>query len=272
MGIKHLALLTCVALFADAARAQTAEQAFTPQVGQEGKDVVWVPTPDILVQRMLDLAKLTPQDFVVDLGSGDGRMIIAAAKRGARALGVEYNPKMVELSKRSAADAGVGDKAQFVQGDMFEADFSQANVLALFLLPDNLNRLRPKFLELKPGTRIVSNTFEIDGWQPDAVESLEASTCQGWCSALLWIVPAKVEGTWRLPDGTLVLKQAFQMVSGTLRIGSNLTTIANGRLRGDEITFSAGDGEYTGRVKGDSIEGVVTSGGRKDTWTANRLP
>jgi SAM-dependent methyltransferase len=150
-----------------AAGAQTAPAAgqkpFEPTVGQSGKDVVWVPTPAAVVEKMLDMAKVTPQDFVMDLGSGDGRNIIAAAKRGANGLGVEFNPEMVELSRRSAAAAGVADRAKFVEGDMYAADISKATVLALFLLPHNLNKLTPKFLDLPPGTRIVGNTFAPEG-------------------------------------------------------------------------------------------------------------
>src|SRR5262245_15758910 len=156
---RTCALLLVVTMTAAGAAAQ--DKPFEPQVGQAGKDVVWVPTPTEMVEKMLDLAHVTPQDFVVDLGSGDGRNVIAAAKRGAQSLGVEYNPDMVALSKRNAATAGVAEKAQFVQGDMYLADFSKANVLALFLLPSNLLQLRPKFLDLKPGSRIVSNTFYI---------------------------------------------------------------------------------------------------------------
>jgi ubiquinone/menaquinone biosynthesis C-methylase UbiE len=161
---------------------------YVPEVGQAGKDVVWVPTPPEVVEKMLDLAKVTPSDYVMDLGSGDGRNIIAAAKRGARALGVEYNPDMVALSERLAKEAGVSDKAKFVQGDMFEADISEATVLALFLLPDNLKRLEPKFRALKPGTRIVVNTFAIPGWEPEVTQRLEGN-CQSWCTAMLYTVP-----------------------------------------------------------------------------------
>jgi ubiquinone/menaquinone biosynthesis C-methylase UbiE len=161
-----------------------------PQSGQPGKDVVWVPTPPELVEKMLDMAKVTPDDFVMDLGSGDGRNVIAAAKRGARAVGVEFNPDMVALSERLAKEAGVSDKAKFVQGDMFEADFSEATVLALFLLPDNLRRLEPKIRALKPGTRVVLNTFGIPGWEPDVTEKIEGN-CLSWCTALLYTIPPK---------------------------------------------------------------------------------
>jgi SAM-dependent methyltransferase len=167
-----------------------AQPPYVPEVGQQGKDVIWVPTPPELVEKMLDMAKVTAEDYVVDLGSGDGRNVIAAAKRGARARGVEFNPEMVALSERLAKEAGVSEKATFVQGDMFEADFSDATVLALFLLPDNLRRLEPKIRALKPGTRIVLNTFGIPGWEPDVSERIEGN-CASWCTALLYTVPAR---------------------------------------------------------------------------------
>jgi precorrin-6B methylase 2 len=245
------------------------QEPFQPQVGQAGKDVVWVPTSEALVEKMLDMAAVTPQDFVMDLGSGDGRNIIAAAKRGARAMGVEFNPDMVRLSRSNAENAGVADKATFVEGDMFEAEFSQATVLALFLLPDNLMRLRSKFFDMKPGTRIVMNTFAIPEWEADVTENIERD-CQTWCTSLLYFVPAKVEGIWRLPQGEVTLKQSFQKVSGTVGSGSASTPIANGRLRGDQLTFSSGGSEYNLKVNGDTIAGVVTSGGGSTNVTATR--
>jgi SAM-dependent methyltransferase len=240
---------------------QTAEGTFKPIVGQEGKDVVWVPTPPVLVEKMLDMAKVTPQDFVMDLGSGDGRNIIAAAKRGARAVGVEYNANMVELATRTAQEEGVGDRAKFIQGDMYEADISQATVLALFLLPENLRRLTPKFLELKPGTRIVANHFGIDGWEADETGRTEGE-CMAWCTALLYIVPAKVAGTWKLPQGDLALEQKFQVVSGSYTSNGATVPVKNARLKGDEIAFAIGDTEYSGRVSGDAMQGAG--------WTATR--
>ena len=227
--------------------------------------MVWVPTPQELVEKMIDMAAVTPQDVVMDLGSGDGRNIIAAAKRGARAIGVEYNSEMVALSRRLANEAGVSDKATFIEGDMFEADISKATVLALFLLPSNLDKLAPKFLALKPGTRIVNNTFTVTGWEPDATEMVEG-TCTSWCTAHLNIVPARVAGTWRLGSNDLTLTQNFQMVTGTL--GS--TTIAGGRLSGEQITFKAGDTDYAGRVVGDRMEGTATVRGRQQKWTATK--
>jgi SAM-dependent methyltransferase len=243
---------------------QNAKEPFTPTVGQAGKDVVWVPTPASLVEKMLDMAKVTPQDVVMDLGSGDGRNIIAAARRGATAIGVEFNHDMVELSRKTAADAGVNGKATFIEGDMYEADISKATVLALFLLPHNLNKLTPKFLALPPGTRIVGNTFAPEGWSADETETISGD-CVSWCTSLLWIVPAKVEGTWKLPQGELVLKQSFQMISGTLGGAA-----VNGKLRGNDITFTAGNAEYTGRVSGSTIEGVVKSGSSSTPFRAAR--
>jgi SAM-dependent methyltransferase len=244
------------------AGAQAAKE-FEPQVGQEGKDVIWVPTPDGLVDKMLDMAKVTPKDFVIDLGSGDGRTVIAAAKRGAKALGIEYNPEMVELSKRNAAKAGVTDRASFVKADLFESDFSQAQVVTMFLLSSINLKLRPKILDLKPGTRIVSNTFDMGDWTPDQTAS--APGCTSWCTAHLWIVPAKVEGNWKLPQGELAIKQKFQMITGTLRTGGAISTI-HGKLNGDQISFTAGKTAYSGRVNGDAIEGKVDAA----VWSATR--
>ena len=197
------------------AQAQKAP-AYEPSVGQEGKDVVWVPTPQSLVDKMLDMAKVTPKDFLMDLGSGDGRTVITAAKRGVRALGIEYNPDMVELSKRNAEKEGMADKAQFTKADLFETDFSKATVITMFLLPDINLKLRPKILDLKPGTRIVSNTFTMGDWEADQTDS-PGGCDSSWCTALLWIVPAKVAGTHKIPQGELTLKQQYQMLSGTLR-------------------------------------------------------
>jgi SAM-dependent methyltransferase len=268
-GIVVSALIS----FTAAAAAQTpqapaAQKPFEPYSGQPGKDVVWVPTPMEVVERMLDMAKVTPQDYVMDLGSGDGRNIIAAAKRGATAVGVEFNADMVELSRRHAAEAGVGSKATFIQGDMYEADISKATVLALFLLPHNLNKLTPKFLALKPGSRIVGNTFAPDGWTADESETVSGE-CVSWCTSLLWIVPARVEGTWKTPQGELSLKQEFQMVSGTLTMNGTSVPVS-GKLRGDLITLTAGSAEYAGRVTGDTMEGNV-KGGSAGSWSATRV-
>ncbi len=267
-----LAGLTFVAggvLGAQQQQQQQPQKQFEPEKGQAGKDVVWVPTPQVLVEKMLDMAKLTPQDYVIDLGSGDGRTVITAAKRGARAMGVEYNPDMVELSKRNAAEAGVSEKATFVKADLFETDFSKATVITLFLLPDLNLRLRPKLLAMKPGTRVVSNSFTMDEWSPDETATVEDG-CVSWCTAYLWIVPAKVEGTWRLPQGELTLKQDFQMISGTLTSGATKTPVT-GKMTGDQIHFSAGDSQYNGRVTGGSMSGTTKSGSSNGTWNATRV-
>ncbi len=237
--------------FAQGAQAQTKQ--FEPQVGQAGKDVVWVPTPMELVNKMLDMAKVTPNDFLMDLGSGDGRTVITAAKRGLRAEGIEYNPDMVALAERNAKTEGVLGKATFRKADIFETDFSNAQVITLFLLPSLNVRLRPTILNMKPGTRIVSNTFTMDDWMPDQSETI-GGECVSWCTAHLWVVPAKVEGAWEVPGkGALTLYQTFQMVSGSL--GS--TQVSQGRLRGDEIAFTAGGATYTGKVDGKTIRGTV---------------
>jgi hypothetical protein len=248
------------------AAAQPAKQDYEPQVGQEGKDVVWVPTPESMVEKMLDMAKVTAKDYVIDLGSGDGRTVITAAKRGARAHGIEYNSDMVNLAKRNAAKEGVSHMATFAQADLFESDFSKATVLTLFLLPEINLKLRPKILNLRPGTRVVSNSFDMEEWKPDQTATV-SENCTSWCEAYLWIVPAKVQGTWKLADGELTLNQNFQMVSGTLKNANGTTKISNGKLNGEEITFTAGRTRYIGRVSGNEIQGATSGGGK---WKAAR--
>ena len=235
-----------------AAQAQRAPSAYEPEVGQPGKDVVWVPTPQPVVDKMLELARLTPKDFLMDLGSGDGRTVITAAKRGARAVGIEYNPDMVELSKKNAREAGVEERAQFMQADLFETDLSKATIITMFLLPDINLKLRPKLLGLKPGTRIVSNTFTMGDWQPDVKQTVES--CDGsWCTVLFWIVPARVAGQYKLPQGELTLKQSFQMLSGTLANGERTVPI-KGKVRGEELVITAGGKEYHGHYNGKQVE------------------
>jgi len=258
--IKGFITLSLVGIATAVAAQSTATQQtgknFEPYSGQPGKDVVWVPTPEALVQKMLDMAKVTPKDFLMDLGSGDGRTVIAAAKRGARAQGIEYNPDMVALSKKNAQDANVASLATFVEADLFKSDFSKADVITMFLLPSINMRLRPQILEMKPGTRIVANTFSMEDWEADETQTIE--NCTSWCTALLWIVPAKVEGTWQMPGGPLTVTQKFQVVSGTL--GS--TPITAAKLNGAQLTFTAGTTKYTGTVNGNTITGTG--------WTATR--
>jgi len=238
---------------------------YEPQVGQGGKDVIWVPTPQALVDRMMDMAKVTPQDYVIDLGSGDGRTVITAAKIGAKALGIEFNPDMVELSKRNAAKEGVGDKAVFVNGDIFQSDFSQATVITMFLLSSLNLKLRPILLDMKPGTRVVSNTFNMGDWEADQIVEAKGE-CTSYCRAFLWIIPAKVEGTWQIGGSELTLRQTYQGVTGTLKTGNVIAPVAAGKLNGDRISFTAEGKEYTGVVKGNAMEG--TAGGA--AWQATR--
>ena len=249
-----LAVALCGAALAQADKAP-ATSTYEPKSGQEGKDVVWVPTPQVVVDKMLDMAKVTPADYVMDLGSGDGRTVITAAKRGARAIGVEYNLQMVEYARRSAQREGVADRATFVKQDLFETDLSQATVITLFLLPDINLKLRPKILELKPGTRIVSNSFTMGDWKEDEKAELsQAAGCNvSWCTALLWIVPAKVAGIYKVPQGELTLKQSFQELSGTLHTGGQ-TYALQGKVRGEEISFTAGGRRYAGRYNGKTVE------------------
>jgi hypothetical protein len=244
------------------------EGGYQPHVGQAGKDVVWVPTDEGLVGKMLDMAKVTPQDYVIDLGSGDGRTVIAAAKRGARAHGIEYNPDMVDLSIRNAAEAGVSGKATFAKADLFESDFSKATVITMFLLPDINLKLRPTLLNLKPGTRVVSNSFTMEDWPADETTNIEGN-CATWCTAYMWIVPAKVEGKWRLPDGELTLTQQFQIIKGRLESGEKSVPIV-GRLRGEQIRFNIDDAEYTGQLSGDTISGTVKKASGESKWNAAR--
>lgn len=269
-----LALLSSAIGFSSAASAQTATATkdYTPAVGQEGKDVIWVPTPQSLVDRMLQMAGVKSTDYVVDLGSGDGRTVITAAKKfGATALGIEYNPDMVELAKRNAEKEGVSGKAQFMKADIFQTDFSKANVLTLYLLPSLNVKLRPTILNLKPGTRVVSHAFTMDDWQPDQTDSSEGRT------AYMWIVPAKVAGTWKLdaPGGAArnletTFTQQYQNIGGSAKADGKVTPFSNGKLRGDTITFSIDGRDYSGRVAGDKIEGTVKGGG-DGKFTAARV-
>jgi SAM-dependent methyltransferase len=250
---------------------QTKSTGFVPHVGQAGKDVIWVPTPNELVDKMLEIAGVTEKDYVIDLGSGDGRTVIAAAKLGARALGIEYNPDMVEISKKKAEEAGVSTRTKFIQTDLFEYDLSEATVITMFLLPDINLKLRIRFLDLKPGTRIVSNTFTMGDWEPD-YEAMTEGNWDSWYTALMWIIPAKVEGIWNLESGILTIYQQFQMVYGTLKTDDKTSIITEGRLNGNLITFSVNGATYSGKVTGGKIiSGKLTSGSVKRDWIATRL-
>jgi SAM-dependent methyltransferase len=265
---RSLAALSLAAVASWTSIEAQSPEPYQPQPYQPGKDVVWVPTAQTLVEKMLDVAKVTPDDFVIDLGSGDGRTVIAAAKRGAKTLGIEYNPDMVQLSKANAEKAGVGDKATFVTADIFQSDFSKATVITLFLLPELNLKLRPKILAMKPGTRVVSNSFDMGDWQADEVVTA-MSECRTFCNAFFWVVPAKAQGTWQLEQGKLALQQTYQVVKGTLTSG-NVVAPVWGWLKGDEIAFTAAGTEYKGRVLGDVMEGSSTTAGREAPWRATR--
>lgn len=246
----------------------TAQQERTPeqpQLGQKGKDVQWVPTPPALVEKMLDMAAVTPKDYLVDLGSGDGITVIAAAKRGVRALGIEYDAGLVEVSKRNAKAAGMDSLAKFTRGDIFKTDFSRATVVTTFLLPSLNLQLRPTILAMKAGTRVVSNTFPMGDWEPDDTATID-EPCERWCKALFWVVPARVAGSWRTPKGDLTLTQKFQFVSGTL----GKEPISGGRLRGDQLTFTAGPTTYSARVADYRMDGTVVTDGQSSSWNAIR--
>lgn len=269
-SILSLSLLVISLLFFSLTAAQQKE--FKPVEGQPGKDVIWLPTAPALVEKMLDLAKVTPQDYVIDLGSGDGRLVIAAAKRGARALGIEYDPDMVELSKRNAEKEGVSDRAKFIRADIFESDFSEATVITMFLLPELNLRLRPQILKLKPGTRIVSNTFDMGDWVADEVVTLkEGWDCSYYCTALLWIVPANVEGRWKFLNGELIINQRYQKISGIFKSGPQNIIISNGQIRGEEINFNLGNINYKGIISKNTMEGTFRGGRKTGQWSAIKI-
>jgi hypothetical protein len=266
------------AVHAAAQGSARAAEDFKPSVGQEGKDVIWVPTPQALVEQMLRMAETRPTDYVIDLGSGDGRTVITAAKKfGARALGIEYNADMVELSKRAARDEGVAARTQFIRGDIFKTSFSEATVLTLYLLPSLNLKLRPTILEMKPGTRIVSHAFDMAEWKPDQTANVEGRT------AYLWIVPAKVEGTWRWESASgprayeATFRQEFQTFEGTAKADNRPLKVTDGRLQGETLSFTLGEGdslrEFTGRVRGTRIEGTMKApgSGTPATWVATRV-
>lgn len=269
---RHL-WIAALALWSGVALAQlqisVPSKEYTPEVGQSGKDVVWVPSGLTLVNKMLDMAKVTPKDILYDLGSGDGRTVIAAARRGVRAHGIEYNPDLVELSKRNAVKAKVAERATFEQADIFAADFSKATVVTLFLLPELNVKLRPTLLDMKPGTRVLANSFDMGDWKPDQVARV-GGDCESWCTAYLWIVPAKVDGTWKLANGELTLKQQFQSFSGTITRDGKGLALSNGKLDGERMSFLVGNTRYSARVNGDALEG--TFGPARTVWRATRSP
>ena len=265
------ALIVSSALLTLQAQEKASVNNYVPEVGQQGKDVVWVPTPQELVNKMLEVAKVTPADYVIDLGSGDGRTVISAAKIGAKATGIEYNPDMVALSKENALKEGVGNKAEFIQADLYETDLSKATVITMFLLPEINLKLRPRILDLKPGTRIVSNTFTMGEWEADQEITTEENW-NSWNTAYLWIVPAKVGGKWKMGDGELELTQEFQFVRGSFKTGIRSQSVTDGRLEGSKLTFKINNDIYTGVVSDRTIRGTAsnTAEGKTWDWTATR--
>ena len=278
LGGAALALSLAAPLPALAQRGERAP-AFQPQSGQPGKDVIWVPTPDELVTRMLQLGGVTKDDYVIDLGAGDGKIVIAAARQfGARGHGIEYNPDMVALAQRRAQEAGVADRARFEKADIFESDFSKADVITMYLLPTLNLKLRPTLMKLKPGTRLVTHAFTMGGWQPD-----EQSRAGG-ASAYLWLVPANVSGEWQLafPQGgraqslsMTVDRQRFQFPEGTVQLGAAETSLRDARVIGERVrfAFTGSDGvlrTFEGKVSGGKMEGQVSDGRRSERFSATR--
>jgi len=263
-----------MALAGDAAALdrKDCERDYKPQVGQSGKDVVWVPTPDELVQRMLRMAKVTPQDLVYDLGAGDGKIAIAAGKIGANAVGIEYNPDMAKLANCLVGAEGVAGKTKIIQGDIFKEDFSKATVVTMYLLPELNLCVRHRILAMKPGTRVASHQFTMGDWEADETNEIEYRT------AYLWIVPARVDGTWALrEDGsttTINLTQMFQKVSGDVVSGASRQPLVGATLRGDQLRFAFNDAKgitrtFTGTVRGNEWVGTVKSGNTETKATAN---
>jgi SAM-dependent methyltransferase len=279
---KSTILLTALAVIFTAAGAGTAvslrraQSRYQPREGEAGKDVMWVPTPTRFVEAMLDLARLSADDYLIDLGSGDGRIVIAAAKRGAHALGIEYNPSLVELSKRNAEMEGVAARASFMQGDLFQADFSKATVITMYLLPEINLKLRPQILQMQPGTRVVSHAFNMDDWEADQTSIVAGR------KAWFWIVPARVDGIWAWQaasgEATLTIAQKFQKIEGSLNVHGKKLALKNARLLGSQISFAAGESpatmhQYSGTVSGEIVHGIEKAGtGKGIRWTAHRRP
>lgn len=263
------------------AQNEVGQKEFVPHEGQAGKDVIWVPTPYSLIEAMLDKAQVGPGDFLVDLGSGDGRIVIEAARRGARAVGIEYNPDMVRLSSERAKEEGLADRAVFLNMDLFEYDFSGATVVSMYLLSELNLKLRPRILEMKPGTRVVSNTFNMGNWIADAEiyakpgadkrdEDEHSSYNWDW-AGYYWVVPAKMDGVWNFMDGELVVEQKYQMIHGNFNIHGKSHRIEQGRLTGSEVQFVINGITYAGKVENERIAGVFTDGSKNGTWEATRF-
>ena len=269
IAIAAVSLLT-LGTFAEARTRAECERDYKPQIGQAGKDVIWVPTPDELVNRMLTMARVTPKDYVFDLGAGDGKIAIAAGKKfGATAVGIEYNPDMAKLAQCFVQAEGVTDRVKIIQGDIFKEDFSKATVVTMYLLPELNMRLRPTILAMKPGTRVTSHQFNMGDWEADETAEIEYRT------AYLWIVPARVEGNWTFRDDggkttfSVAMTQKFQRLSGEAGMGGNKNPLVGATLRGEEIKFAFNDDKgqtrtLTGMVRGNEIAGTLRGPGNAE--------
>ena len=275
MNLYRLLSVAAVAAFVSTSNTAVAQtKQYEPQVGQQGKDVIWVPTPDEIVERMLTMAQVKPADYVIDLGAGDGKIAIMAAKKfGAKSLGIEYNPEFAKFAQENVVKAGVADKARVQQGDIFATDFKSASVLTMYLLPALNLKLRPTILAMRPGTRIVSHSFTMDDWEADEISSLDGRR------AYFWVVPANVQGTWRLslPGGEthdLTIDQKFQKIEGHVQLATLQGGLREARLSGPNISFAYVDGAgvrraFTGRVNGAAMEGTLRAdNGAEARWTA----
>jgi|CXWL01.1.fsa_nt_gi SAM-dependent methyltransferase len=274
--MKRMAFLS--ALFASSlffALPAAAQKAYEPQVGQAGKDVIWVPTPDEVVDRMLRMAQVTSNDLVYDLGAGDGKIAIAAAKKfGARSVGIEYNPDMAKHAQSNVEKAGVTGRARVIQGDIFVTDFSQATVVTMYLLPALNLKLRPTILSMRPGTRVVSHSFTMEDWEADEISSMDGRR------AYFWLVPANVNGGWTIESGSekaeISFEQRFQKIEGTVGLGHTQGGLRNARLAGFNISFTYVDNngvkrDYTGRVTGGKMEGSFRGdNGSEGRWVATK--
>ena len=239
-----------------------------PTFGQNGKDVEWVPSPSVLVETMLTLAEVDANDHVIDLGSGDGRTVLAAAQRGAMAVGVEYDAGLVQVSRRQAEERGLSGRATFIEADLFDVDLTRATVVTMFLLPDLNLKLRPSLLSLAPGTRVVSNTWDMGDWIAD--ETVQLDPCPGFCTALLWIVPAQIEGDWSDSETAFTLRQEFQEISGTATHNGQELAILDGHLSGRLLEFHTERSRYQGEVSGNTIRGTVITDDQTHNWTATQ--
>jgi precorrin-6B methylase 2 len=274
--VRFAALLAAVLLFSQPAAAQQKPGVYEPQVGQSGKDVIWVPTPDEVVERMLRMAQTTKDDVVYDLGAGDGKIAIAAAKKfGARATGIEYNPEMARHAQGNVEKAGVTDRARIMQGDIFATNFSEATVVTMYLLPGLNMKLRPTLLAMRPGTRVVSHSFTMEDWEADEISSMDGRR------AYFWVVPAQVGGSWQLESGSekneISFEQRFQKIDGNVTLGPTIHGgLRDARLRGFNISFAIVDNNsvlrtYSGRVTGARMEGSWRGdNGSEGRWTATK--